>query len=77
MVLAAAQNQPDLVQLPLTLAAAGIFVSIIGTFLVKTQEGGNPQSALNRGHFGAAGMMLVASYFIIDNMLPDLSLIHI
>ena len=48
MVLAAAQNQPDLVQLPLTLAAAGIFVSIIGTFLVKTQEGGNPQSALNQ-----------------------------
>ena len=71
MVLAAAQNQPDLVQLPLTLAAAGIFVSIIGTFLVKTQEGGNPQSALNRGHFGAAGMMLVASYFIIDNVLPE------
>ena len=71
MVLAAAQNQPDLVQLPLTLAAAGIFVSIIGTFLVKTNEGGNPQSALNRGHFGAAGMMLVASYFIIDNMLPE------
>ena len=71
MVLAAAQNQPDLVQLPLTLAAAGIFVSIIGTFLVRTQEGGNPQSALNQGHFGAAGMMLVASYFIIDNMLPE------
>ena len=71
MVLAAAQNQPDLVQLPLTLAAAGIFVSIIGTFLVKTQEGGNPQSALNRGHFGAAGMMLVASYFIIDNVVEN------
>jgi len=71
MVLAAAQNQPDLVQLPLTLAAAGIFVSIIGTFLVRTQEGGNPQSALNKGHFGAAAMMLVASYFIIDNMLPE------
>ena len=34
MVLAAAQNQPDLVQLPLTLAAAGIFVSIIGIFIL-------------------------------------------
>ena len=71
MVLAAAQDQTELVQLPLTLAAAGIFVSIIGTFLVKTQEGGNPQSALNRGHFGAAGMMLVASYFIIDRIAAD------
>ena len=71
MVLAAAQDQTELVQLPLTLAAAGIFVSIIGTFLVKTQEGGNPQSALNRGHFGAAVMMLVASYFIIDRIAAD------
>jgi len=71
MVLAAAQDQEALVQLPLTLAAAGIFVSIIGTFLVRTGEGGNPQTALNKGHFGAAGMMLVLSYFIIDYMSDD------
>ncbi|OIR19084.1 MAG: sodium-translocating pyrophosphatase [Marine Group III euryarchaeote CG-Bathy1] len=66
MVLAAAQDQEALVQLPLTLAAAGIFVSIIGTFLVRTNEGGNPQTALNKGHFGAAFLMLVVSYFIIE-----------
>ena len=71
MVLAAAQDQESLVQLPLTLAAAGIFVSIIGTFLVRTGEGGNPQTALNKGHFGAAGMMLVVSYFIIDNVVGE------
>jgi len=71
MVLAAAQGQEALVQLPLTLAAAGIFVSIIGTFLVRTEEGGNPQTALNKGHFGAAGMMLIASYFIIDNVVGE------
>ena len=71
MVLAAAQEQEALVQLPLTLAAAGIFVSIIGTFLVRTEEGGNPQTALNKGHFGAAGMMLVASYFIINYVVGD------
>ena len=68
MVLAAAQDSEGLVKLPLTLAAAGIFVSVIGTFLVRTEEGGNPQTALNKGHFGAAGMMLVLSYFIIDYM---------
>jgi len=68
MVLAAAQDQESLVKLPLTLAAAGIFVSIIGTFLVRTGEGDNPQTALNKGHFGAAGMMLVLSYFIINYM---------
>ena len=68
MVLAAAQQSEGLVQLPLTLAAVGIFVSIIGTFFVRTGEGGNPQTALNKGHFGAAGMMLVLSYFVIDYM---------
>ncbi|MEC9332866.1 MAG: sodium-translocating pyrophosphatase, partial [Candidatus Thermoplasmatota archaeon] len=46
----------------------GIFVSIIGTFLVRTEEGGNPQTALNKGHFGAAFLMLIASYFIIDEL---------
>lgn len=71
MVLAAAQNSESLVELPLTLAAAGIFVSIIGTFLVRTEEGGNPQTALNKGHFGASAMMLVASYFIIDYLSTD------
>jgi K(+)-stimulated pyrophosphate-energized sodium pump len=71
MVLAAAQNSESLVELPLTLAAVGIFVSIIGTFLVRTEEGGNPQTALNKGHFGASAMMLVASYFIIDYLSTD------
>ena len=71
MVLAAAAQSENLVQLPLTLAAVGIFVSIIGTFFVRTGEGGNPQTALNKGHFGAAGMMLVLSYFIIDYMSED------
>ena len=68
MVLAAAQGSETLVQLPLTLAAAGIFVSIIGTFLVRTEEGGNPQTALNKGHFGAAFLMLIVSYFVIDDL---------
>ena len=60
----------DFVTLPLVLAAAGIVVSIIGTFFVRTSEGGNPQAALNIGTFGAGGIMMVVSYFIIDMMLP-------
>ncbi|MFC4096532.1 sodium-translocating pyrophosphatase [Euzebyella saccharophila] len=59
------------VYLPLVLAAIGIIMSIIGTFFVKVKEGGNPQTALNIGEFGSAGLMLVASYFIITMMLPD------
>ncbi len=69
MVLAAAHDSMPLVRLPLTLAAAGIFASIAGTFLVRTKEGGDPQAALNQGHFGAAGLMLVASWFIINEII--------
>ncbi len=59
------------VLLPLVLAAVGIVVSILGTFFVKVKEGGNPQTALNIGEFGAAGLMLVLSFFIIQWMLPE------
>ncbi|MCF6167230.1 sodium-translocating pyrophosphatase [Lutibacter sp.] len=58
------------VYLPLALAAVGIVMSIIGTFFVKVKDGGNPQTALNIGEFGSAGLMVIASYFIIDQMLP-------
>ncbi|UII76878.1 sodium-translocating pyrophosphatase [Flagellimonas sp. HMM57] len=59
------------VYLPLVLAAVGIIMSIIGTFFVKVKDGGNPQTALNIGEFGSAGLMLIACYFIITNMLPE------
>ncbi|HPF36044.1 MAG TPA: sodium-translocating pyrophosphatase [Candidatus Krumholzibacteria bacterium] len=58
------------VLLPLVLAAVGIVVSIIGTFFVRTKEGGNPQAALNTGTFGAGILMLIASYFVIQQFLP-------
>ncbi|USD24107.1 sodium-translocating pyrophosphatase [Flagellimonas marinaquae] len=59
------------VYLPLALAAVGIIMSIIGTFFVRVKDGGNPQTALNVGEFGSAGLMLIASYFIINAMLPE------
>ncbi|MER3318834.1 MAG: sodium-translocating pyrophosphatase [Allomuricauda sp.] len=59
------------VYLPLALAAVGIIMSIIGTFFVRVKDGGNPQTALNIGEFGSAGLMLIASYFIITAMLPE------
>ena len=76
MVLGAFIITPDFsglgaVYLPLVLAAIGIIMSIIGTFFVKVKEGGNPQSALNIGEFGSAGLMVVASYFIINTMIPE------
>ena len=41
-------------------------MSIIGTFFVKVKDGGSPHKALNIGEFGSAGLMVVASYFIIN-----------
>lgn len=61
----------EAVILPLVLAGAGILLSIVGAFFVKVKEGGNPQKALNTGEFLAAGLMIVASYFIITNLLPE------
>jgi len=57
------------VYLPLVLAATGIVMSIIGTFFVKVKDGGSPHKALNIGEFGSAALMVIASYFIINNML--------
>ena len=71
MVLAAASNVTELVMLPLYLASAGIFVSIIATFFIKTREGGNPQQALNVGTYGASLLMLLVSYFIIEYFVPN------
>ena len=71
MVLAAAANATELVMLPLYLASAGIFVSIIATFFIKTREGGNPQKALNVGTYGAGLLMLLVSYFIIEYFVPN------
>jgi K(+)-stimulated pyrophosphate-energized sodium pump len=57
--------------LPLFLAAAGIFSSMIGTFFVRVKEGGNPQNALNIGQLIAAVIMVGLSYFIITAILPE------
>jgi len=57
------------VYLPLVLAAVGIIMSIIGTLFVKVKDGGSPHKALNLGEFGSAGLMIIASYFIIHAML--------
>ena len=59
------------VYLPLALAAVGIVMSIIGTFFVRVKEGGSPHTALNLGEFGSAGLMLVASFFLIQGFIPE------
>jgi len=71
MVLAAAVGHGNFVILSLILAGAGIVVSIIVTFFVKTREGGNPQTALNVGTGIAGVLMLLISYFIVRFVVPE------
>ncbi len=76
MVLGALIITPDFdglgaVYLPLALAAAGIVMSIIGTFFVRVKEGGSPHTALNIGEFGSALLMLITSYFLINAFIPE------
>jgi len=61
----------NFVILPLLIAASGIIVSIVGTFMVSVKEGGDPQKALNRGEFGSSAIMVGVIYFLIQSFLPD------
>ncbi len=59
------------VVLPVVLAGVGIVASIIGTFFVRTREGGNPQNALNLGTMLAAVIFVVVSYILINIVAPN------
>ena len=59
------------VLLPLVIAGVGILCSIVGTFFVRTKEGGNPQIALDTGSFGAAGVMAAATFGLSYLMWPS------
>ena len=58
------------VYLPLAIAVVGIVASIIGTFFVRTGEGGNPQTALNMGTTIAGILMVIFTFFAIQWLLP-------
>ena len=60
-----------LVVLPLALAGFGIAASVLGTFAVRTREGGNPQTALNLGTLGAGILMLVIAWPVIGALVPE------
>ncbi len=69
-ILVAGDFEINFITLPLTIAASGIIVSILGTFMVSVKEGGDPQKALNIGEFGSSAIMVAIMYFLINNLLP-------
>ncbi len=63
--IAAANGDMELAKMqaifPALLSALGIVASILGTFMVKTKEGGNPQKALNRGTYTASAIVVIGA----------------
>ena len=60
---------PMLVMLPLVLAGVGILVSLAGTFLVRTKEGGDPAHAFHRGTLFSSVAMLAATWWFANRLL--------
>ncbi|WP_291911150.1 sodium-translocating pyrophosphatase [Chitinophaga sp. CB10] len=62
--------------LPMLIAGIGIVFSIIGTFFVKISDSAGlntsvVQRALNMGNWGSIVLTLIASYFLVNWILPD------
>ena len=56
---------------PLVLGAVSIVASIIGTFFVKTSDGGKIMGALYKGMIVAGVLAAIAFYFITDMMMGE------
>lgn len=59
------------VVLPLAIAAGGTICSILGTFVVRTKEGGNPQHALDAGAFGSSAIMAALTFLLAHQLWPS------
>src|SRR5690554_485070 len=68
-------NNMGPILLPVVIAGVGILASILGTFLVRIKnndaEEAQVQKALDTGNWTAIILTLIASYFLIDWMLPE------
>src|SRR6056300_1654852 len=67
-------NNMGPILLPVVIAGVGILASIVGTFLVRISSNdakeSQVQKALDTGNWAAIALTLVASWFLIDWMLP-------
>lgn len=60
------------VLLPMLIAGMGIIFSIIGTLFVRIKDDkGNVQNALNLGNWSSIVLTAIASYFLVNWMIPS------
>jgi K(+)-stimulated pyrophosphate-energized sodium pump len=64
-------DNPNAVIYPLVLGGASILASIVGTFFVKTREGGKIMGALYKGVIVSGVLAAVAFWFITDAMMGE------
>jgi K(+)-stimulated pyrophosphate-energized sodium pump len=58
--------------LPMLIAGVGLVFSIVGTFFVRVnKETDSVQRALNLGNWSSIILTVIASYFIVDALLPE------
>lgn len=73
-------NNMGPVVLPLVIAGVGIFASILGTFLVRIKDNSakeaQVQKSLDLGNWTAIILTLLASFFLIQWMLPETMQMH-
>ena len=55
---------------PMLVGAVGIIAAILGTFTVRTGEGGNPQAALNVGLWSTNVLTAIGTYFVAQAIFP-------
>lgn len=62
--------------LPMLIAAMGVLFSIVGTWFVRISDSAGlstqkVQNALNMGNYGSIIITAIASYFLVDFLMPD------
>ncbi|AQG77935.1 sodium-translocating pyrophosphatase [Spirosoma montaniterrae] len=61
--------------LPVLIAGMGLIFSILACYLVRVKDdNGNVQGALNLGNWGSIILTVIASYFLVGAVLPDITM---
>jgi K(+)-stimulated pyrophosphate-energized sodium pump len=76
MILGAVTMSETGALLPLIIAAAGIFASLIGTYFVRVKRGGNAGKSLNRGTYITCIIFGILSFIVIYYLNIDFGILY-